>query len=158
MARRAALWLIFHGAIMLLIGMFVGFPGFMFGPPTSMDDELRLFFRQSHLIPIATGVWMIAVAGGLPTLSLTDRSASWLIWSLVVSAYSLVSAQIVWGAALYIGWTRANGEPVTNSPLAPLYIGALAVVALGALIVTFIIMRGAYSALKLSANPVRTVH
>jgi hypothetical protein len=158
MARRGALRLILHGAILLLIGMSVGFPAFLFGPPTKMDDEFRLFFRQSHLIPIATGAWMIAIAGGLPHLSLKDRGASWLIWSLVISAYSLVVAQMAWGAALYVGWTRANGEPVTQSPLAPLYIGSLGVVAAGAIVGTFIIMLGAYSALRQLARPVQELH
>src|SRR5271165_140937 len=103
MARRAALWLILHGSIVMLIGMFIGFPGFAVSRDYPMTSDMRLFFRQSHLIPLATGIWMIAIAGGLPQLTLSDRSASALVWSLVVSAYSFVVAQIVWAIALRIG-------------------------------------------------------
>jgi hypothetical protein len=117
-----------------------------------MDDEVRLFYRQSHLIPLATGIWMIAIAGGLPQLSLTDRSASALVWSLVISAYSLVLAQAIWGTALLIG------SSVQQPPAQYLYAGALIVTAVGALIGTYLIVSGAYSALRQSENPVRTVH
>jgi len=152
MARRAALWLILHGAIVMLIGMFVGFPGFYVSRICPMTDDLRLFFRQSHLIPLATGIWMIAIAGGLPQLSLTDRSASALVWSLVVSAYSFILAQIVWGIALRMG------SDITQPPAEYPYAAALLVTAAGALIGTFLIVSGAYSALRQSENPVRMVH
>ncbi len=152
MARRAALWLILHGAIMMLIGMFVGFPGFSVSRDYPMTDDIRLFFRQSHLIPLATGIWMIAIAGALPQLSLTDRSASALVWSLVVSAYSLVLAQTVWAIALL------NGSDIKKPPAEYPYAAFLIVTALGALIGTYLIVSGAYSALRQSENPVRTVH
>ena len=152
MARRAALWLILHGAIVMLIGMFVGFPGFPVSRHDPMTSDLRLFYRQSHLIPLATGIWMIAIAGVLPQLSLTDRSASALVWSLVVSAYSLVVAQVVWGIALRIG------SDIKKPPAEYPYEAALAVTAVGALIGTYLIVSGAYSALRQSENPVRTVH
>lgn len=152
MARRAALWLILHGAIVMLIGMFVGFPGFPVSRHDPMTSDLRLFYRQSHLIPLATGIWMIAIAGGLPQLSLTDRSASALVWSLVVSAYSLVLAQTVWAIALL------NGRDIKKPPAEYPYDAALAVTAVGALIGVCLILYGAYSALRQSENPVRTVH
>ncbi len=152
MARRAALWLILHGAIVMLIGMVVGFPGFIVARDYPMTDDIRLFFRQSHLIPLATGIWMIAIAGGLPQLSLTDRSASALVWSLVVSAYSLVVAQAIWGTALR--WVAGITQPPAEYP----YAAALIVTAAGALIGTCVILYGAYSALRQSENPVRMVH
>jgi hypothetical protein len=152
MARRAALWLILHGAIVMLIGMFVGFPGFAVSRHYSMTSDMRLFFRQSHLIPLATGIWMIAIAGVLPQLSLSDRSATALVWSLVVSAYSFVLAQVVWGIALRIG------SDIKNPPAKYPYDAALTVTAMGALIGVCLILYGAYSALRQSENPVRTVH
>ena len=152
MARRAALWLILHGAIVMLIGMFVGFPGFAISRDYPMTSDMRLFFRQSHLIPLATGIWMIAIAGVLPQLSLSDRSASALVWSLVVSAYSFVLAQMVWGIALRMGSDIA--QPPAEYP----YEAALAVTAVGALIGVCLILYGAYSALRQSENPVRMVH
>ena len=152
MARRAALWLILHGAIVMLIGMFVGFPGFAVSRHCPMTSDMRLFFRQSHLIPLATGIWMIAIAGVLPQLSLSDRGASALVWSLVVSAYSLVVAQTVWGIALRIG------SDIKKPPAEYPYDAALAVTALGALIGVCLILYGAYSALRQSENPVRMVH
>ena len=152
MARRAALWLILHGSIVMLIGMFIGFPGFAVSRDYPMTSDMRLFFRQSHLIPLATGIWMIAIAGVLPQLSLSDRGASAFVWSLVVSAYSLVVAQTVWGIALRIG------SDIKVPPAEYPYDAALAVTALGALIGVCLILYGAYSALRQSENPVRMVH
>lgn len=157
MARSSVLRIIFHGGILLLIGMLVGFPGFWFGPPRTMDDELRLFFRQSHLIPIAQGAWMVAIAGVLPYLSLTDRGSSGVVWSLIISAYALVIAQMTWGVALWIGW-RQSTEPILKSPLAPVYCGALILVAGGALVATFLITRGAFIALRQLDQRVRDLH
>jgi hypothetical protein len=152
MARRAALWLILYGAIVMLIGMLVGFPGFSVSRDYPMTSDMRLFFRQSHLIPLATGIWMIAIAGVLPQLSLSHRSASALVWSLVVSAYSFVLAQMVWGIALRMG------SDIALPPAEYPYEAALAVTAVGALIGVCLILYGAYSALRQSENPVRMVH
>jgi hypothetical protein len=123
-----------------------------------MDDEFRLFMRQSHLIPLITGIWLTAVAGALPRLSLTERRAFLLVWSLIVSGYSLLLAQTAWGVALKVGWTEATHEPILKSPLAPVYIGALAVTALGALIGDVLIMLGAFSAIRQTAHVSRTIH
>ena len=117
-----------------------------------MTSDMRLFFRQSHLIPLATGIWMIAIAGVLPQLSLSHRSASALVWSLVVSAYSFVLAQMVWGIALRMG------SDIALPPAEYPYEAALAVTAVGALIGVCLILYGAYWALRQSENPVRTVH
>lgn len=157
MTRSSVLRIVFHGGILLLIGMLVGFPGFCFGPPRTMDDELRLFFRQSHLIPIAQGTWMVAIAGILPYLSLTDRGSLGIVWSLITSAYALVIAQMTWGLALWIGW-RQPYEPILKSPLAPVYAGALILVAGGVLVATFLITRGAFVALRQLDEPVRNLH
>jgi len=158
MVRITALRLTFHGSIVLLLGMLVGFPGFLFGMRHTMDNEIRLFYRQSHLIPVMQGVWMIAIAGSLSHLSLTERFTSWLGWSLVVAAYALVLAQATWGTALAIGWTEAHRKPVMSSALGPLYAGSLIIVAIGSLIGTYIVLRGAYDALRDSTHPIRLLH
>jgi hypothetical protein len=158
MAKRGALRLILNGAILMLVGMLVGIPGFAFGPPLSMNDEFRLFFRQTHLIPIAQGAWMIASGAVLPSLALSDVLASTLIWSMIVSGYSLLVAQAAWGAALAFGWTVKAGTGVLHSPLAPVYLGALVVTALGALAGIVLIAIGAFSALRQMNSPVRTIH
>ena len=158
MAKRGALRLVLNGAILMLVGMLVGFPGFLFGPPISMDDEFRLFFRQSHLIPIAQGAWTIASGAVLPSLALSDALASALVWSIIVSDYSILLAQSAWGIALAIGWTEAAGHGVQHSALAPLYLGGLGVTALGALAGIVLIIVGASSALRQMNGPIRTIH
>jgi len=158
MTRRGTLRLIFNGTVFLLVGFLVGFPGFLYGPPTKMDDEFRLFFRQTHLIPVATGIWLIASGAALPSLDLKNGRASLLVWSMLVSSYFLLLAQAVWFTALQLGWTEAAGKPVLHSPLAPLYGGALFVVAVGALIGNGVMLVGAYSALRELDRPVGLIH
>jgi hypothetical protein len=156
--RLYASRLVFHGAVMLLIGMLVGLPAFVLGTPRRMDDEVRLFFRQSHLIPVATGAWMIAVAGGLPYLSLSDRGASGLVWSLVISAYSLVIAQAAWFATLHLDWSGSSVEQVVHPSHGPLYAVALTVTALTALFGTALIARAARASIKESKHHLRAIH
>ena len=158
MARRGALRLVLHGAILMLVGMLVGIPAFGFGPPRTMDDEFRLFFRQTHLIPIAQGAWMIASGAVLRELALTDGRASTLVWSLILSAYALLLAQLAWAIALTLGWTEAAHHGVQHSALAPLYIGALSVTAVGAIVGIILLMVGALSALRQMGHPVRAIH
>ena len=81
MARRAALWLILHGAIVMLIGMFVGFPGFFIARPI-LWTICRLFLPA--ISPDSACHWYLddRDRGRTAALSLSDRSASALVWSL----------------------------------------------------------------------------
>jgi hypothetical protein len=101
---------------------------------------------------------MFAIAGILQYLSLSDRSALVVVWSLVISAYALVVAQTTWGVALWAGWRQVTAEPILKSPLGPLYAGGLIVVAGGALLATILITRGAFAALRQLAQPMRDLH
>lgn len=157
MAKRGALRLVLNGAILMLVGMLVGIPGLAF-TSLSMNDEFRLFYRQTHLIPIAQGAWMIASGAVLPSLALSDVLASTLVWSMIVSGYSLLVAQSAWGAALALGWTISVGSGVQHSPLAPFYLGALVATGLTAIAGIILIIIGAFSALREMNSPVRTIH
>ena len=141
----------------MLVGMLVGIPGLAF-TSLSINDEFRLFYRQTHLIPIAQGAWMIASGAVLPSLALSDVLASALVWSMIVSGYSLLVAQSAWGTALALGWTMSAGSGVEHSPLAPLYLGALVATGLTALAGIILIMVGAFSALREMNSPARTIH
>jgi hypothetical protein len=95
---------------------------------------------------------MIATAGVLSYLTLTDGWICVLVWALVVSGYSLLLAQSVWGAALMVG------SNIYDSPLRLFYYVFLAGSAIGTLIGGFLTMRGAFAALRELSHPLRALH
>jgi len=148
MSRRGHLQLILHGAIILLIGMLVGIPGFPSTQKYTLMDEIRLFWRQAHLIPVVTGAWMIASGAALPHLKLTDRGESLLTWSLIVSGYAFPVSLLPWAYALF----KLHVD-VMKSSFVALYMLPLLITGIGALVGDLLIIRGAYTALRDKREP-----
>jgi hypothetical protein len=92
MTRRNQLRLIFHGALILVISMTVEAPGLLYAFHHNTDDLVRFYLRQAHSVLMGTGIWIIATGMALSLLELTARGISWLVWSLVISAYAFLVA------------------------------------------------------------------
>jgi hypothetical protein len=93
MTRRSQTRLVFHAAVFIVISTIVqAYPGLKLAFHHALNDPVRQYFRQSHAILMATGVFMIATGAALPLLELTERGISWLVWSFVISGYSFVGA------------------------------------------------------------------
>jgi hypothetical protein len=157
MTRRGQLRLYFHGVIFLIVAMLIGGPGLIVAMNNGWLDQVRQFLRQSHLILMLTGIWMIASAAALPLLDLTSRALSILVWSLVVSGYTFLVSEAVFGLVFAL----LSGSPVPYATqwsqltaasyhLRFFYMLSLSANGAASLIAALMFVRGARNALKQS--------
>lgn len=85
--------LIFHGAIVIILGLLAGFP-FVMVLNGSMEGEVRAW-RMAHLEGILNGLVCLAAAGVIGYLSLDAKKLKLLAWSLIVMSYGNLIASVV---------------------------------------------------------------
>jgi hypothetical protein len=93
MARDDRARLVFHGAIVLLVGLLCGLPTVI----EAMHESER-FWHTAHEALIMMGVWMLAASSMLPALVLQRREAAGLVWSFLAMGYSFATALTAMGA------------------------------------------------------------
>lgn len=161
MSRRSQLRLIFHGALFMVISMTVEMPGLLIAFHHALNDPVRQYLRQAHVIVVATGIWMIATGAALPLLELTEKWIATLVWSLVVSGYTFLISL----AVLFIGFRYDPPDPAKNQwdqtmaipfPLGWINIGLIGLSGLTSLIPGVLIVWGAWKAMRHS--PVDQIH
>jgi hypothetical protein len=130
--RRLSNQLVFHGAIVMLLGLLAGFP-FAWVIGGTMEGDLRAW-RMAHLEGVLNSLLLLAVAGFLGRLALDARKQTILTWALVVTAYGNIVASII-GAATGNRGLEPTG-PAANMVVFVLFIVAIVavVVALGLLV------------------------
>jgi len=129
--------LIFHGAIVLFVGLWCGYPTVV----ESGDEGVRLW-HTAHEALIMMGVWMLTLSSVLPALVLQKREASGLIWSMMGMGYGFMLALVVGGLT---GVTSFSPGRTATSYLA--FTGS-AFGILGALLATILTMTGARAAMR----------
>ena len=152
MARHNQMRLVLHGGLFMVISMVAaGIPGFVAATHHLINDPIRQFFRQSHSIFMATGIWMIATAPVLSWLGLTARGIASLVWSLVISGYTFLVALIVLFIGFQLHAPSANEEQWKTLMAMPghlgwIYIWLVALSGSASLVAGALIVRGAYKA------------
>ena len=86
-SKRDQAIVVFHGAIVLLIGSFFGFP--VVNAAESGSTTLHAW-TSAHAAVTAGGVMLIALGAALHLVTLGSRAQSWLLWSLVGTGYGAV--------------------------------------------------------------------
>lgn len=94
MDESAPARVVFHGAVVLLIGLCCGIP-FALVLAGGGDPEVARAWRVAHVGIVAGGIWGIATGPALRHVALGARGASWLVESLVISMYAFAVALIV---------------------------------------------------------------
>src|SRR5262252_1175219 len=115
---------IFHGAIVVLLGLAAGFP-FAFVILGTMNGDLRAW-RMAHLEGVLNGLVMFAVVGIAPRLTLSRGQQSLLGWCLVITGYGNVVASIL-GASVGVRGLEAGGS-VANTVVYLLFVIAVVTV------------------------------
>src|SRR3989442_11231220 len=87
MADRDRLKLIFHGAIVLLVGLLCGLP-----TAVEASTESVRFWHTAHEALIMMGIWMLAASSARPLLVLYGRDASAPVWLVLALGYALPTA------------------------------------------------------------------
>jgi hypothetical protein len=92
--RRAQLRILFHGLVILLVGLLCGFP---YGRAIRLQwgEEAVRAWRLAHFGLVVAGLWLMVVAGVSHLLVLTTRTIALLLYSLLTSAYGVTIATLI---------------------------------------------------------------
>ena len=135
--------LIFHGAIVLFIGLLCGVPA------AAESEGAFQGWRAAHIGLITNGIWLLAMSTVLSALVLERREAAGLLWSLLAMGYGLTTGLLI-GAVLGL---RAIGP--SAAPAAMVGFVANAIGVLGALLAVLLTIQGAHAGSKKASAPDR---
>lgn len=103
--------LIFHGTVVLLIGLIAGFPflfGIVRGAPTRSVDA----WRAAHTGLASTGVMAIAMGAALGLWQSEGTAAQIVVWGIALGSYGIALAMTLAAATGSRG--LAAGGPLSN--------------------------------------------
>ncbi|HWH03826.1 MAG TPA: hypothetical protein VN674_09060 [Gemmatimonadales bacterium] len=139
MERTIRLRVTLHGAVVILIGLFCGFP-------TVVESDSERYWHTAHEALILTGTLMLAVSAVMSHLVLAKREALGLFWALLATGYGLSVGTVLQG----ILGQHAFGP--SSSPMVMIAFIANAIGIGGSVIATALVVMGAGAALKASPN------
>lgn len=93
MNARLRARMVFHGAVVVMLGLLAGFPH-AFVLTGQIAGEERAW-RMAHLEGLLNGFVVLIAAAVADWLALSPRQYGWLVWSLVVAAYGNVVASVL---------------------------------------------------------------
>ena len=128
--------LVFHGAVILLVGLFCGLPSVV-----EITSGSGRTWQGAHAALLTLGVWLLAAGAVLPLLRLPEREAAGLRVALPLMAYSFTTAVLIQA----ITGARAVGPD--PSPVMMIAFGANVLAVLGAFLSAALIALGAWNAL-----------
>jgi hypothetical protein len=121
--RRA--WLVFHGALVLVLGMAAGF-----GFATAIGDEAGVrAWRMAHLEGVLNGLVLIGAGAAGSLLRLGDGAQRLLVWSLAITAWANTVASVIAASAGVRG--LQPGGPLANNVVFVLFLVAVVTVFVG---------------------------
>lgn len=93
MAEKDRLTLIFHGAVVILVGL-------LSGVPTTVETigETGRYWHTAHEALIMMGAWMLAASSVRSALVLDRREAAAFVWSFLAMGYGFMTALILGGS------------------------------------------------------------
>jgi hypothetical protein len=136
-----ALQLVFHGFLMLVVGMLVGF-GFHWAITEGAGSDAEHGWRVAHTSLVGLGTLYLAVAAVSDQLVLSRQAAAFSVGSLVVAAWASIFAFVV-GPAV-----GARGLEPVGPPLHIVVFTVLLAAILLSLAATCVLLVGAFSALR----------
>ncbi len=137
MANNDRVRLVFHGAIVLLVGLLCGLPTVI----ESSNESVR-FWHTAHEALIMMGIWILAESSVLSALVLGRREATALVWSLLTMGYGFMIALVI-GGVIGASAFEPGGTPATFTAFLGAVVGIL-----GAVVATALTLMGARAALK----------
>jgi len=140
-SERRQIQMLFHGAIVVFMGLLFGLP-FGVAVTTGWGEESVQAWRVAHAGMVAVGLMLIAIGAALRHLVPGQRQTSWLVWSLVASAYAFTLAVLIRGIA------GVKGFQPTGPLLNWVAFVSNAVGIVGSLMGVALTICGAYAALR----------
>ena len=108
MEPRLRARLVFHGAVVVMLGLLAGFPH-AFVLTGQIAGEERAW-RMAHLEGLLNGMLMLGAAAVAGSIVLSPRQWTWLFWSLVAAGYGNVVASVL-GASFGVRGLALAGPP-----------------------------------------------
>lgn len=108
MDTRLRARMVFHGAVVVMLGLLAGFPH-AFVLTGQIAGEERAW-RMAHLEGLLNGMLVMIAAAVAGSLALSPRQHAWLVWSLVAAAYGNVVASVL-GATFGVRGLAFAGPP-----------------------------------------------
>ena len=108
MEPRLRARLVFHGAVVVMLGLLAGFPH-AFVLTGQIAGEERAW-RMAHLEGLLNGMLMMGGAAVADSVVLSPRQWTWLFWSLVAAGYGNVVASVL-GASFGVRGLALAGPP-----------------------------------------------
>lgn len=97
MDSRIRARLVFHGAVVVLLGLLAGFPhAFVLTGQLAGDERA---WRMAHLEGLLNGMLTMLAGAVGGSVVLSARQQRWLLWSLVAAAYGNVVASVLGASA-----------------------------------------------------------
>lgn len=140
MTDRQAGLLVFHGALMVLVGNLLGF-AFAVAIEDGWDEHAVRAWRVAHTSLVMGGILYVAMGTARSHVVLSARAGTWLVRMLVATAY-VFSAALILGASI-----GARGLSESGPPLHVLVFIAFVFSVLALLIASILFAWGTYRAL-----------
>ena len=90
MANSDRMRVIFHGAVVMLVGLLCGIP-------TVDEEEPARLWHTARESLILIGILLLAMSSVLQFLALPKREAKALVWSLLATGYGLMTGLVIQG-------------------------------------------------------------
>ena len=135
MPNTSRVRVVFHGALVLLVGLLAGMPAVA-------EAEAERFWRTAHESLIMLGTLLIAVSSALPALELERREARGLVIALLATA---------WGFVVGLLLQAMTGEHAFGPSSSPILMVAFignATGILGSIVAASLVLIGARSAYR----------
>jgi hypothetical protein len=141
MNRRMVLQLVFHGLLLIVLGMLVGF-AFHSAITEQAGPDAERAWRVAHTSLVGLGALYLALAGVARHIVLSRGAARFTISSLLFAAYASILGFVV---GPVIG---ARGLEPVGPPLHVFIFGALALALVLLLVAMIVLLAGAFAALR----------
>jgi hypothetical protein len=135
--------LVFHGLLLIVLGMLVGF-AFHSAITENSGPNAERAWRVAHTSLVGLGALYLALAGVAHHIVLSRGAARFSIWSLIFATYASILGFVV-GPAI-----GARGLEPVGPPSHVFIFGALALALLLLLIAMCVLLAGAFAALRSS--------
>lgn len=141
MTRRMVLQLVFHGLLLVILGMLVGFP-FHHAITEHSGPDAERAWRVAHTSLVGGGALYLALAAIAGHLVLSRRAAVFAIWAFISAAYAFAFGFVI-GPAI-----GARGLEPVGPILHVVIFGVLAAALLLLLVAMLVLLWGGYAALR----------
>ena len=122
MTKHGQAQLLFHGIVVLLIGLLCGIP-YSQAITGGLGEEAVRGWRFAHLGLTVGGIWLIAISGAAGLISIPRSLVAVFVWSLVASGYGFVFALIL-GPIFAVRGLQPIGPAANLAVFAGNFVGA----------------------------------